>query len=368
MLLAMPVAAARADDTAMEMWQAQRSTFESFVRNMRPLNKHRIEDILQLRMDKRFLAVYTPLSDMPGDQSMRTTIDGFHGTALVDVHRNDAGNIAAPPDRFILNLMDFPAVKRTSTLSIGASLQPNQLTISETFQIVEGPLQQVMLTQNRGPQSSGAGLVQLSVTESRGLNLAPEQLNFEAADFAGFVRQYPRETERYVRPLLRSLGQEAVFAPDPMIAWQVFSELRKPEPGLAREIQGLLPWLNSDDYRTRNAALARIRRLGRDGATVLIHLDRTKLTPEQNARIDRVLTQYGQLAPRDILRLRNDPGFLLDCLYSDDVAVRRTAIERLRLTFRLDLQFDVNADEASRTATVASLRQHLLPLHAALSR
>ncbi|HXE55945.1 MAG TPA: hypothetical protein VN541_23165, partial [Tepidisphaeraceae bacterium] len=177
------------------------------------------------------------------------------------------------------------------------------------------------------------------------------------------VHEYPQQTERYVRPLLRALNQESVFAPDPMIAWQVFGELSQPDAAMSRRVRDILPRLDSPDFRVRDAALRELQKLGRDGAGVLVHMDRSKLTPEQNARIDRALLPYGHLAPKEISRLRSDAGFLLDCLYCDESAIRQAAVDRLRSMFRPDLAFDVDAPPPVRAAVIAQLREQLKPVH-----
>ena len=201
-------------------------------------------------------------------------------------------------------------------------------------------------------------MLQLTVTPA---GAATEQLNFQSADFFSFLREHPQETARYVRPLLRDLGQEAVFAPEPTIAWQVFGELWKADPMLERRVRELLPLLDVADFHVRDAAQRRLRQLGRDGAAVLMHMDRAKLSPEQNARIDRFLVPYAHLGANEMVRLRSDVGFLLDCLYSDDLPLRRAALERLRAVARPDLQFDVDAGPSARGAAVAVLRRQLLP-------
>jgi hypothetical protein len=145
------------------------------------------------------------------------------------------------------------------------------------------------------------------------------------------------------------------------VAWQVFSDLRRPDPQMARRVDELLPGLNDSDYHVRNQTLNRLRQYGRDAVDVIENMDRSKLTPEQNVRLDRFLLQYEQLPPKEVGRLRADPTFLLDCLYSEDLSVRQAAIDRLRMTFRPDLEFDMNAPAEARAAAVATLRQQLTP-------
>jgi len=354
--------AARGDDPAVDLWQGQRITFDNFVRHMKPLNKRHIEEVMQIRVEKKLLVLLTPLPNMPTEEQQQAHLAGIHGTVTVVVLRSDRKADWGEPDQFRMQVVDYPAPKRSSNLGVTTSNEPSQLMIMKTVQITNGPSQQVIISQQRGPQSNGGGMIQLSVTEFRAPGAAVETLNYGSPDFFTFLRQHPREANLYVRPLLRELGQESVFAPEPMIVWQVFNDLWKPDPQIARRVAELLPRLNADDFHERDAALAKLQRLGRDGAAVLMHMDRSKLSPEQNARVDRALAPYAQLAGKEVARLRSDPGFLLDCLYADDAALRKAAAERLRAVAKPDLQFDVNADRAARSAAVAALRQQLLPL------
>ena len=349
-------------DPSLDMWQAQRNTFETFISHMKVLDKHHMSEVMQVTVENRFLVVRTPLNNIAAEESMQVPLADVHGSTIIAVNREDNATGTGDLNRFTISVMDFPAPKITSTINLGASSHPSEITISRTVQATGGAFSQIIFTQRKGIQSNGGGgLVQLGITLSRGQNLAPEQLNVESPDFYSFIHEHPAQTEQYVRPLLRDLGQESVFAPDDTIAWQVFSELWKPDAKVIQRVHQLLPSLNSDDYRIRNEALVQLIQTGRDGAAVLIHLDRAALTPEQNARIDRALTRFAQLPSKEAARLGSDPRFLLDCLYSEDASLRRSAIARLRSVIRPDLQFDIDAEPAARSAAVAALRNELLP-------
>lgn len=348
-------------DPAVDMWQALRTNFENYARNMRPLPQHRMSDVMEIRPEGKYLVLRTPLNDIPAEQQMRATIDGMHGIGIVTVKRDDQATGFAEPTGFSLAFMDFPAPRETTNISVTLNPLPRQLSISKTTQTTNGPTYQVIFTQQKAPSTGGSGFVQLIVIETRAQGAAPDQINLEGSDFFSFIREHPAETEQHLRPLFREFGQEAVFAPDATAAWQVFSDLWRPDPAVIRQVDALLPALNAEDYHTRNAAQTRLEQLGRDGAAVLIHIDRSRLTPEQNARIDRALVPYAQLAPKEAARLRSDPGFLLDCLYSDSASLRAAAVNRLRQAIRPDLQFDVNASAESRAAAVQALRAQLVP-------
>ena len=232
------------------------------------------------------------------------------------------------------------------------------LSLCQTAHVDEN-MRQVLFQQHRGvPSASGDG-VDLTLIESGPAQ--PLQLTFWADDFSSFIRDHPRESNLYLRSILRQLGVEALLAPDTTRAWQVFSDLRKPDPVLTAKVNQLLPKLNDPDYHVRNDALAKLFELGRDTADIIDHMDRSTLTPEQNIRLDRILLQYKPVPHDQIVKMRMDPAFLLDCLYSDDAAVRQTAVDRLRTLFRPDLEFNLNAPLDVRAAEVAKLRRQLTP-------
>lgn len=379
----------KADD-ALNSWEAQRKTFENLVHNMPPLNKQRVEDILHVRVDNNCLVVRTGLATTTEGGFMQTRLEGITGTALVLVQQKEpepgtvrrlpttqpaakispaAQKPAAPPRQedgyvepasFTLSITDYSIPRQTTSIVVNSTYQPNQFSISRSIQLTDGRFNQVILTQQRNSLSIGGGSLQLIVTDAKVAGAAPTQLNFEAPDFFTFLREHPHEANQYLRPLLREVGQEAVFAPEPMVAWQIFSDLWKPDARSTQKVQELLPRLDDPNYQVRNDALRKLHSLGSEGAAVMVHMDRSRLSPEQNTRIDRALVQYAQLPPREAARLRSDPAFLLDCLYSDDRTIRQAALERLIRITRTYLPFDVNADAVTRAKSVAILRQQLL--------
>lgn len=358
-------APARAADPATDMWQQSRATWETYTKNLPLLPQHRMHDVMRIRPEGKYLVLRSPLSGMPVEQQMRIAIDGMHGIGTISVNRGDHADPNAQPAGFSLSFSDFPAPRQMVNVTVSLKPQDHSLQLSKTVQTSGGPMYEVIFTQNRAQTSGGSGFVQLIIVQTRAAGAAPDQINLEGADFFSFVREHPVETEQHLRPLFREFGQEAVFAPDSTTAWQVFSDLWQPDPAVAKYVQALLPALDADDYHTRNAAQLRLQRLGQDGAAVMIHLDRSRLSAEQNARIDRALVPFAQLPSREAVRLRSDPEFLLDCLYSDNVSLRTAAVNRLKQTIRPDLQFDVNASPEARATAVGALRAQLVPVRAA---
>ncbi len=91
----------------------------------------------------------------------------------------------------------------------------------------------------------------------------------------------------------------------------------------------------------------------------MMQLDRAKLSAEQNSRLDALIVAQAPLPPDEAGRLRSDVPFLLDCLNSEEPAVRAAALERLRLVCREPIYFDPAIAPAARGPAVAALREKL---------
>jgi hypothetical protein len=347
-------------DPTVDMWQAQKTNFENFVGRLRLLPQHRMSEVMQIRMEGKDLVLRTPL-DNSIEQQLRVNLEGIPGTGIVTLKRDERARGLAEPLAFSLALGDFPEPRKSTNIVVALDASSRAMTFSSLAQVTNGPVYEVIFTQQKSSGPGGSGFVQLMIIRSRTLGSAPEQLTLQASDFLSFTREHPAETEQHLRPLFRQLQQEAVFAPDALVAWQVFSDLWRPDPSVARQVDSILPGLNSDDYHARDAAQLRLEQMGREGAAVLIHLDRRHLTPEQNARVDCALSSYAQLPTKEAARLGTNAGFLLDCLYSDSVDLRTAALNRLRTMVGPALQFDVNADPDARAAAVRELRAQLVP-------
>lgn len=185
-------------------------------------------------------------------------------------------------------------------------------------------------------------------------------MNLAAPSFRELRRRNAKAVEEFLRPLFSSVGQEAVFAADPLEAFQVFVERWVPDEPTRRQVEELLPSLGATDHREREQAMVQLAKMGRRGAVALARLDRSKLSAEQNLRIDNILRPYFPLPEPEAEHLRGDPAFLLDCLYSDDVPVRTAAWEQLRGKSGMEvLEFDPTADPATRSAALATMRDRL---------
>jgi hypothetical protein len=183
-----------------------------------------------------------------------------------------------------------------------------------------------------------------------------------APDFVTLRRQHPREVNEHLRPLLRELRLESVFAVDPTTAWQVFADEWKGNADVAGQVKGLLGDLEGDEYPRREKARQALKRLGPDAALVIYRMDRSGLTPEQNCQLDTVLAVHSTLSRAEAHRMLVDVDFLLDCLYSDDADIRAVAIKHLEQVTKREIKLDAAADDYNaRVARVEALRGEFSP-------
>jgi hypothetical protein len=207
----------------------------------------------------------------------------------------------------------------------------------------------------------GGRSVHLIVTEDDFPDRDRLNVYVHEVDFPTLVRGHPREVDAYLRPVLRELGQESVFAPDPAIAWEIFADEWAVPAKLKQDVAAQVAQLGASDAKAREAASQALARLGRDGALAILQLDRADLSPEQDARLDAVVAAQMPLPRTEAARLRKNVAFLLDCLNSDDRAIRVAALKRLRSVRSPKIEFDVDLVPPARGDAVAELRDKVRP-------
>ena len=138
--------------------------------------------------------------------------------------------------------------------------------------------------------------------------------------------------------------------------WQVFADEMKPDEKTIGAVRELLPGLDADSFQERDRALRAIQQIGLPVAIAISHLDRGKLSDQQNTLLDTAMSPFHPQASADLSRLRADSDFLLDCLYTDDLPIRRAALDALEKKLGRELKFDLNADFATRSTAIDALR------------
>lgn len=377
LLLVTTAASAQADREAMLAQQRrnrqdQYRSMQNIVRNMQRLDVKRVEDVFQIKVEGKSLAINLPLPESTKKRTgqFRLELDGFSGPTYIqlsNVSQFQARQMQPPgaaqqPQQntrtFSLLSYDMPNPDTLTTTSVQS--YPSYFHVERNTQLNDGHWM-VRIMEQRSPDMPDGGTVQLWVNQYGGGATQPVNLNIQAADFTTLVRENPNEVEQYIRPLLRQLGQEQMFAPDARIAWQVLSDYWPADQEILRQVQTVLPDLDHADFRQREKALDQLLKLDRQGAAVLRHLDRSGFSAEKNLMIDRALAPYAQLPEREMQRMASDKPFLLDCLYSDDEPIRTAAIQQLgKLTGRDDLRYDPKGTAADRFAAARLLREKIM--------
>ncbi|MGA2501389.1 MAG: hypothetical protein ABSH20_26920, partial [Tepidisphaeraceae bacterium] len=152
-----------------------------------------------------------------------------------------------------------------------------------------------------------------------------------------------------------------MFAPDPLLAWQVFAARLKTDPAVMQKIRDILPALDDDDSYKRADAVAEIRKLGIPGGIAIVNMDRASLSVQQSVLLDSALAPLRSLRAENPAECRSDPVWLLDCLYCEDRMIRQAAFDCLGEVLKHEIPLDIEAPPARRFAAVDSLRAKLFP-------
>lgn len=325
-------------------------------------------ELFQLRVEDGGLVLRTTMPPTPEEETQTVLLAGAAGSAQLIISGAGIGAAGAArelgraviPNLFKLEASndDLPG-RRVGTL---VSWHDGVLDVQQNVHYT-GPNRYTRLTRliaARQPEFGSRPSVQLMVTENGDLGGREAlEVNLREVDFVTLRRRHERATDAYLRPILRELGQEAVFAPDPQVARQVFPERWQPDETVAREVQRLLPALDAEHGPDREAASAEMAELGEAAALVLLRLDRAPLTAEQNTRIDVLLRRHALLRAADARRRRRDVSFLLDCLNSDDSITRAAGLDHLREAVSEPVEFDSELPVPARGGAVAALRAQL---------
>ncbi|MGD0389821.1 MAG: hypothetical protein ABSC42_12805 [Tepidisphaeraceae bacterium] len=183
-----------------------------------------------------------------------------------------------------------------------------------------------------------------------------------AATLPDLRRDHPYEFEKYLRPLFRQFGQdEAIFAVEDKIGWQVMDDDWRPPPDLAARLKSLVAQLNSNEFARRQSAQDSLRRIGEPAALMLRSADRRDWTPEQNSRVNKLLAEFFPLSDDQAEKLGQDVNFLLDCLTSDDPALRAATLVHLDRLLGKKIECNLDQSPADRLTAVGALRRQLIP-------
>lgn len=334
----------------------QRDHYLQTVASYLPLRQHRMGQILRLRVQSGQLTLHTPLDPSPDFEARRADIEGLSSPAAVTYVQFVPNNSKAR--QFEFKLEEYPDNETYAQLHLqwqpGSVGRVDDLSIERTEQTSHGFLR---VFYHQGVTM--ARVLVFANNASTDHNL--ESFNCTEKDFSTLCKMHPLEVARYLRPILHTIGQDVVFAPDVNMAWQVLSAEWPVDGRIERAVRHELAELDDPNSHVRNGATDRLVSLGRDGASVIQRLDRQGLSPEQNVRLDDVVARFREVSPMSAARLENNPDFLLDCAYSQDATVRRLALTRLAHVLGHPIRLDPDAPEDARVEAVDHLRRQFHP-------
>jgi len=334
----------------------QREHTRSTLAEKSPLPEKRMSQILQFRMEHRQLVVNTPLKAPL--ISRRADIKGFGLPAELSFTQTDPADPTSSQLEF--NLLDYP--DKVTNVRIHLSCQPNtdgtaELSLESSLQTgtTGEHFARVVYTQTANRAALQAfGTASSEDQESKTVMISEK-------DFVTLREKHAADLETWLRPVLHRLQQDFVFATDSNAAWQTLANEWPVNPGVQAKVEALLPDLNSPQWQVRHTAEKELAKLGRDGATVILHHSRNGLSLEQNTRLDELLSRFQPLSSDEARRLSTNAEFMLDCEYCDDAMVRRLAAERLNKILGRPLHLDPNAPDAERGEAIEHLRSQLGP-------
>jgi len=312
-----------------------------------------VEEVLTLTLENRDLRLNTTLQPI---ESAIVRIPRMPGLAHVKFL-----GAAEPGQPMVMVHYDFEirdyTVPDAISIYTSASYTAGNLTLSQMWERLDDETQTVQLLQAPVQQGVDEPHVMLYVQ----ITAEPKvELKLSADNVIELRRKYPAEVAKYVDPIFRALHQNALLAHvDPKLAWQVFADTFQPPAQLREKVKSLVAQLDADKFQDREAASRELESLGEGAALLLMRQDRTHLSDEQISRIDAFVAKFKLETDEHVARMRVDRDFLIDCLNSDEPAIRAAALAQLHQVTGRAITFDLNADPAHRQTAIDELREDM---------
>ncbi|HEV7301036.1 MAG TPA: hypothetical protein VGN72_16840 [Tepidisphaeraceae bacterium] len=339
-----------ADPTAA----AQAAAVAAFVPEGPTMTVDDLSAVFHLSAQNGFLSLSTDLE--PTDGSVFVKVDGLVPGGDVNVSAADEGGgsprlrllrFTTPPD-------SFPnPISKTTIAAISNRIDFSQDSEFGGWVRSVHFIQQIPFDADDIDDPPVKLYVNLSSTVS---DAAPVKLQLTAGSFVELQQRHAEEVSLYLVPMFALLQQEKLFAPDPTIARQALLGEATADPDLARQVNELIQRLGADAPAARSEAYAALEQLGEPAANIAATVDRTNLSAEQNSLLDTLLAARLGALPQDAQQLARQPIFLLNCLLLDDAKLRTAAFDRLKTLTALPLEFDPQANAATRRAQALKVR------------
>jgi hypothetical protein len=335
--------------------QAIQERAESIDRDVKPVDgEFALQDLFTIRLDEHGWIKLTPNLPPNLGPANRLKVRGFANPVRLDVLDRDEKGAVTEMRLVATNYAHAHAVVVESQVH----WSPEVMVIDQMTRFLTGQNYVALIQQDTAPDDKklprGISL-RVMLGDIPGQS-ASEML--EAADFKELREKNWAVIEQYLRPVLSELKLTSILSVDPKLAWQVFASEWDPDPKAMRQLKELLPALNAENFKDRRDATQKLKDLGDPVVPAILRLDRKGLSPEQTSALDATLASL--LKPKDELtRLRNDPNFLADCLYSPDEQILRAALSHINGILNKEAKLDPATTNDKRAAIVEPLRRDL---------
>ena len=206
-------------------------------------------------------------------------------------------------------------------------------------------------------QGQAGNSARLKVERSRRPGVGRPLHEFAAPDLLQMWNDHQRECRMYLVPLLKTIApRENILRPRAGDVYRAFADIPA-DAEMIKRVGAMLPDLEAESPAARDAASAKIERLGPAGVLALLRMDRSEWTPEQTARLATIVQRQSTLS--DPTSWRRDIYFLTDCLDDADPAVRQSALRSINAVAGREVDFDVDAASQARLAAAQEILRTL---------
>jgi hypothetical protein len=321
---------------------------QQLVGNPNPVAPVKITDLVTLKISQGNLVMESDYKKNQQEVQEMIAVEGHPTGAELIISRDTNGKLI----QFGLT-MEGTARGRQGTEIL--SLTPSAIEVFGDYQDDSVPPVQhtIELFQNFGGAEPLVSVVRID----------PDKMAYplmQGHTFAEMVDKNTRLVSRFLRPIiLDDFKMQEVLGPPSLLAKVVFADESPVAPAVAANVSKLVDQLNADAYTDREAADKELRDAGADAVISLLKMDRTPLSPEQNARIDAILRRENIPSSQEIEQYRHDAHFLLNCQLCSNPDVRAAALKVLIQLEGHHLPISATGNYSQRAQGIEAVRSQL---------
>ncbi|HEX2972808.1 MAG TPA: hypothetical protein VHP11_10775, partial [Tepidisphaeraceae bacterium] len=188
--------------------------------------------------------------------------------------------------------------------------------------------------------------------------MTQQVLDTRGSSLEAIRAEHQLEVDELLSPILQKLAQKNVLGLGAGDVYRLFDGIR-PDPTVMQRLEKLLPRLDSDSVRERQAATEELKKLGRPGVLAAMRQDVSTLSPEQRSRLERFIVSHRRLEMANVEQARKDLNLVMACFEDEDSAVRVQAKRVAESLLGYAVAFDPAQGFEQRRAALKSLRDRM---------